>query len=291
MSPEAGPAQRAGVAWLVADMLLITAMSAFVKAEGVSYPAVQLVFIRAIVGLVLILPVAWRHRREIVGTRRAPRHVLRISCNAVALTANFAAVSALPLGLVTAIGFTRPLVTMVLALLMLGEAIRPGRWLGAAIGFCGVLVTVAPADFSGNIGIAAALVSVVFGSLATVQTRMLKDENTAVMMVFYTAGLGLLTAIPAFYDWQPVEGGDMATLLLIGVLAQSGQYCFLRAYKAAPASILAPVGYLSVVFAMATGFLFFGERPAPGMIVGVLVILAGLRIAAAFDRSKSGARR
>lgn len=277
---------RAGIAWLLADMTLITAMTAVVKAQGVTYPAVQLVFVRAAVGLLLILPLVWRHRRQIVGTRHALRHVLRISCNAIALTGNFAAVSALPLGLVTAIGFMRPLVTMLLALLILNETISRMRWIGALIGFCGVLLTVAPSDVTGNIGLVAAFASVLFGSLATIQTRMLREENTTVLMVFYTAGLALLTAVPALVGWRPVATADWAPLIVIGILAQAGQYCFLLAYKRAPASVLAPVGYLAIVFAMATGYAVFDERPAWNTIAGVVVIFAGLRVVALFDRKR-----
>ena len=54
---------RAGFAWLVGDMLLVTVMTVLVKLGGASYPAVQMVFIRSLIGLVSVLPLAWRHRQ------------------------------------------------------------------------------------------------------------------------------------------------------------------------------------------------------------------------------------
>ncbi|MCT8997272.1 DMT family transporter [Chelativorans intermedius] len=284
-SPERR-AERIGVIWLLADMTLISAMAALVKMEGAQYPAIQLVFLRSVVGVVIILPLVWRHRREIRHTRHTGRHIFRITCNALALTGNFAALAALPLALVSAIGFTRPLVVMLLAVLLLGERISTIRWLGAALGLAGVLVMVAPGHVPLDPGLAAAFASVLFGSLAVVQTRALKDENTTVLMVFYTVGLSLISAVPAAMTWQPVQPADWAPLLAIGILAQLGQYCFLRAYQTAQANVLAPFGYLSIIFATATGYLLFGEVPRLTTMAGVLVILLSLHITRLLDNRR-----
>lgn len=267
-----------GVAWLLADMTLVTAMTVIVKAQGSVYPAIQLVFIRSIIGLIMVAPLAWRYRRAIAGTKRPGRHAFRVGCNAMALTCNFAALTALPLALVNAIGFMRPLIVMVFAVFLLREIVTPIRWIGAVIGLAGVLVMVAPGEFTVSIGLAAAFGSVLFGSLATVQTRALKDENTTVLMVFYTVGLTLFTAIPAIMFWQPIAQSDWLPLIGIGLLAQVAQYCFLRAYQSTPASILAPIGYLTIVFATAAGFVFFDEIPHWTTFFGVAIILIALQL-------------
>jgi len=60
------------------------------------------------------------------------------------------------------------------------------------------------------------------------------------MMLFYTLGLALLSAPLAALDWAPVGHADDLPLLAIGILAQAGQFCFLRAYGLGEASRLAP---------------------------------------------------
>lgn len=268
---------RTGLAWLLADMTLVTGMTALVKAGSATYPAVQLVFIRAAIGLVFILPLIWRHRHHLRRVNHPWRNVSRVTCNAVALSSNFIAIGLLPLATVNAVGFSRPLVTMALAVFLLGETVSRLRWAGAAIAFLGVLVIVSPSSMVWNLGLAAVFASVVFGALATIQTRMLKDENTTVMMVFYTVGLALITAVPAALFWVPVAADDWAPLLMIGLLAQIGQYCWLRAYQSTSASLLAPIGYLSVVFSAGAGYIFFAEIPEPRVFAGVVVILAALQ--------------
>ena len=271
------PSHRSGIAWLLADMTLVTAMTVLVKFEGAVYPAIQLVFIRSLIGLVSILPLAWRKRRAVVGTKQPLRHLVRVGCNTLALTCNFTALAALPLALVNAIGVMRPLVVMVFAAWLLAEKIAPVRWIGAAIGFAGILVILAPGEIAFSWGLAAAFGSVLFGSLAVIQIRAMEPEDTAVLMVYYTVGLSVLTAIPAVLVWQPVAWGDWPTLLAIGILAQIGQYCFLRAYQTTPARILAPLGYLSIGFAALAGFIFFGEIPSWATIIGVAIILVALQ--------------
>ena len=276
-----------GMAWLMGDMVLVTVMTVLVKLGGADYPPVQMVFIRSLVGLVSVLPLAWRHRQALRRTRHWGRHAFRVFCNTAALNANFAALTALPLALANAIGFMRPLVVLALATFMLGERSGPWRWIGAAIGFAGVLLMVAPGEIAWNAGILAALAAVVFGSLATVQTRALKGENTTMLMVFYTVGLTLFTAIPAAIAWQPVTPSAWPLLLGIGVLAQMGQYCYLRAYQASPANVLAPLGYLSIVLASIAGYLAFGEIPAWTTLAGIAIILFALVLTARLDRRHS----
>lgn len=281
-----GGAPRSGVAWLLSDMLLVTVMTVLVKLGGASYPAVQMVFIRSLIGLVSVLPLAWRHRHALRQTRQWGRHSFRVLCNTLALNANFAALTALPLALANAIGFMRPLVVLALATWLLGERSGVWRWVGAAIGFAGVLIMVSPGEVPWSIGILAALASVLFGSLATVQTRALAGENTTVLMVFYTVGLTVFTALPALASWQPVAVADWPLLLAIGVLAQLGQYCFLRAYQSTPANVLAPIGYLSIVLASLAGYLAFGEIPAPTTIAGAAVIIGALVLTSRMDRPR-----
>lgn len=270
---------RIGVGWLLLDMTLVAGgMTALVKAQGATYPAFQLVFVRAMVGLFFILPLIWRHRLEMTRIKHPWRNIVRISCNAAALSSNFLAITMLPLATVNAVGFSRPLVTMAMAVAMLGETVSRLRWLGAIGAFGGVLIVMAPGTSGFDAKVLVVLVSVFFGSLAIIQTRALRDENTTVMMVFYTLGLAVITAIPAIITWQPVRTFDWPPLLGIGILAQIGQYCFLRAYRIADASVLAPVGYLSILFTTAVGYIFFSEVPEARVILGVVIILASLQI-------------
>ncbi|WP_456237827.1 DMT family transporter [Mesobaculum littorinae] len=267
------------MAWLLTDMALVTCVNVLVKLQGQSLPALQLVFLRALIGLVVILPMVWIRRDELRRMAAPWRNACRVACNAAALSLNFYALTLLPLALVNAVGFTRPPVAMLLAALLLGERIARPQWVGLVLGLGGVAIIAAPGQSAlGPVplaGLGAAALSVVFGAMATIQTRALRHESTMVMMLFYTAGLCLFTGGPALALWVPLAPSTWLPVLAIGVLAQVAQLCFLRAYRAAPASLLSPVSYVSLLFATAAGWIVFAERPGLAFAGGAGLVILG----------------
>ncbi|WP_114943064.1 DMT family transporter [Microvirga calopogonii] len=270
--------------WLLLDMALVTTMQALVKAEGETYPAIQLVFLRSLVGFISVAPLVWHHRRKLADLTNIRGHLTRVAFNSAALTLNFAAFAALPLALVTAIGFTRPLLLLVMAAMMLGERVSGIRYAFTALGFVGVVIMVQPDAIPWNMGLVAAFGSVFFGTLAVVQTRRLAGENTVVLMLFYTVGLTLLTSIPAALVWVPIPWSEAPNIILVGVLAQLGQYCWLQAYQKQEARLLAPIGYLSILFSGFAGWLYFGEIPSLSLCIGAAIVVLTTVLATPAER-------
>jgi drug/metabolite transporter (DMT)-like permease len=64
-------------------------------------------------------------------------------------------------------------------------------------------------------------------------------------------------------------------LLLLGPFAILGQYLTIRANELASVSVLAPLSYSSLVFAALVGWIGFAEVPAPGVLVGAVIIAGG----------------
>ncbi|WP_223427561.1 hypothetical protein [Tateyamaria pelophila] len=87
--PNASDPPRNGLAagWLLTDMALNIWALSIVKALGLGYPAFQLVFLRAGVGLLLMLPWIWYHRRAFIDLPDLHLHALRVVFSAIALTA------------------------------------------------------------------------------------------------------------------------------------------------------------------------------------------------------------
>ncbi|MSU88839.1 EamA family transporter [Rhodobacteraceae bacterium 2CG4] len=271
----AAPRNLSGGAWLIADFSLNIWALSIVKAMGLDYPAVQLVFLRALVGLALMLPWIWRQRRAFGLTADPGLHLLRVVLSSVTLVSSFFAIARVPIALFTAINFTRPLMLMVMAALILRERIPGRRWIAALVGLAGVLVAVEPwGPVPSGPGLAALAVTVTTGTGAVIVTRRLAATPTLVLMGFYTGGLALVTAPFAALSWQPVAGGEWLPLLAIGVFAQSGQFCFLQAHKRAEAAYLAVLGYGSLVIASAVGYLVFGEALTLLFVLGAALIVA-----------------
>ncbi|WP_189371235.1 DMT family transporter [Tateyamaria omphalii] len=254
--------------------LNIVALS-IVKALGLDYPAIQLVFLRAIIGLGVMAPFLWRDRQAFSGVDRLPLHALRVILSTLALTTSFFAIAHLPFALFTAIGFTRPIITMLLALLLLKEVVPRRRWWAAGLAFAGVYVAVDPALVTLNSGLPAAFLTVLFGTTAIILTRTLANTPVIVMMVFYTGGLAILAAPFAIATWASIASDHLVPLLAIGLFAQCAQFCFLQAHFRAEAAFLSVLGYLSLVISTAVGYFIFSETPTVAFAFGAgLIILA-----------------
>lgn len=273
MSEDADRENIRGGAWLIADMSLNIWALSFVKWLGASYPPSQIVFVRALVGLVLISPLIWRNRSRFRQLPDLGIHLTRIILSVITLSASFFAISRVPLAVFTAMGFTRPLVTMMLAALLLGEVIGARRWLAAGVALVGVLFAVNPGAVEWNWGLAALGLVVFSGSGAIILTRRLRQAPPIVMMTFYTAGLMVVSAPLALLVWEPVQPDHFLPLVLVGCFAQLAQLCFLRAHFHGSAGFLSILGYLSLVMSVAAGYFVFGEVPRPTFAIGALLVI------------------
>lgn len=244
---------------------------ALVKSFGGTYPATQIVFLRAAIGLLLLLPWAGQFRPRLPA--RPGLHALRVGLSAVALSGTFQAAQALPLALFTTLNFTRPLVLMLLAWLLLGERIAARRWAVAAVGFVGVAVATGPGSEGSVEGVAAVGLAVLAGTGAVIVTRQLKGAGTLTMMALYTGGIAVLTAPFAIAAWVPVAPAHWPWLIAVGLFAQGAQACFLRAHWAGEAGFLGPLGYLSLVVSTVAGYVAFGEVPGWRTAAGAAVIV------------------
>lgn len=274
MNEDAPRDNLKGGAWLIADMSLNIWALSIVKWLGADYPSTQIVFIRALTGLMLIAPLIWMQRRAFERVEDLGFHVLRVALSVVTLTASFFAISRVPFAVFTAMNFTRPVVTMVMAAVLLREWIGPRRWFAAFVALVGVLIAANPRDVPWTIGLAALVVVVFTGSAAIIATRRLRAAPPIVMMTFYTGGLAICTAPFAVIDWTPVDGAHLLALLLVGAFSQTAQLCFLRAHYHGEAGFLSVLSYLSLVLSVSVGYFVFAEKPGAEFAIGATLVIA-----------------
>lgn len=263
-----------GGVWLIADLSLNIWSLSLVKWLGADYPAAQIVFFRALIGLIVISPLIWKRRDEFRALPQLPLHVLRVCLAAITLTASFFAIARLPLAVFTAISFTRPIITMIMVAAVLREVIGIRGWVAAGAALSGVVIAVNPGSVPWSAGLVAMIVVVVSASAVVVTTRALRASPPIVMMVFYTVGLTLVSAPFAAIAWEPVPNNHLGAILFIGCFAQAAQFCFLRAHFHGTAGFLSVLSYLSLILSVSVGYLAFGEVPGATFAPGAALVIA-----------------
>lgn len=209
--------------------------------------------------------------------------ILRGLCLAAASLTMGLALRLMPVGETVAIIYLSPFLVMLLAVPLLGERVDKVGWIGAVVGFLGVLLIARPGGNLDPLGVVLALINAGLATAYHLLTRLLGRTETTVSMLFHTAWVGVVVfcilAVPELEGFAPPVF-DIGLMLLLGGLMTIGHFLFTAAYKEAPASLLAPINYLHLVWASGFGFLVFGHVPEPWSLVGIaLVTAAGAAVA------------
>ncbi len=251
-------------------------MGSIVKTLGDHLSSFQVAFFRAAFGLLLVLPLVLPQGTRVLRAKRPFLLLGRGIAGAVGMTAGFYAVVHMPLADATAITFTAPLFVVLLAGVFLGEAVDASRWFATIMGFIGVVLLLQPDG--GMIEMAAIVALIGAMAIATVKLllRSLAKQEQALTILLYTSlVMTLVTAAPAWLTWKTPAVAELALLLVVGVLANLGQYCMIRGYRLHEASKLAPLEYSRLIFAILIGAYFFAETPTSATLIGAALIIAG----------------
>jgi drug/metabolite transporter (DMT)-like permease len=276
---------RFAISIKLVSVLLFALMSVLVRHLGDRIPLGQMVFFRSAFGLVPIVAIyAWRGELATAfRTRRPLGHVTRGCISVVGMFLNFAALARLPLVDATAISFAGPFVTVALAALILKEPVRTYRWCAVAAGFAGVMVMLWPyldigalasvGSTATTIGAACAVSSAVTNSGAVIQTRRLTDSETTSSIVFnFSLICALISLLSLPFAWRTPSAADAAALAAIGILGGMSHLLLTESYRYAPASVVAPFDYVSLLWAFFFGFVLFGEIPSSYVYAGAVII-------------------
>ncbi len=261
--------------WMLLGVGSFVLMGLLAKSLGQRLHPLEVAFARALFGLATVLPLALR---EGLGLWRTPHwrlHLARGLLGTIAMASAFYAVARLPLAEATAYGYTRPLFLVWLAALLLRERPGPMRLLATVVGFLGVLLMLRPTAAGIQPGAAVALLGAACAAgVGVLLRRIAQRDRPAVMLAWLGTLSTLLLAGPALWVWRTPTPAELGLMGLMGLAGTLTQLAFLRAYRLAEASALAPLDYLRLPLAALAGWLIFGEWPHATAWGGAAVVVA-----------------
>lgn len=260
-------------------MLLGTALFTFNDALGkwmvASVAVGQLLFIRSAAALVILLPLVHRAGwREVFVLAQPGRQGLRLVLIVAEVACFYLAVRHLPLADVMSVYQATPLIVTVLAIPLLGEAVGWRRGLAVAVGFIGVLLVLQP---EGGVFTASALIALAGSTayaLMMIVTRQLRQTGALSLIIYHTLAVGAAGLLTLPWGWSAVDMTGIGYLALIGVVATAAHMCMNQGLRLAPAAVVAPYTYTSLLWAILLGWLFFADLPTPLMLLGAAIIVA-----------------
>ena len=191
----------------------------------------------------------------------------------------FWAVTYLPLADTVTFYLAAPIYVTALSAIFLREPVGWRRWSAVLVGFIGVLIALRPSAATLTWPALIALTGSVFFSIFLITTRLLRGTSDVVLVSGTFGAMLIVAGAVAPLSWIAPSARDFMLMSVLGVVATAAFACINRSLKLAPASVVVPYQYTMIVWAVALGFLVFGDVPDRYTLLGGgIIIAAGLYI-------------
>ena len=269
-----------GFLYMFLSVCTFSVMDLLVKWSS-DYPTGEVLFFRGFFGLLPTYFLIPKNKiKTFYTTERSKEHLFRCLMGLMALIAIVIALRELPLAVVVSLSYAAPLFITVLSIFLLSEKVGVFRWLAVLIGFVGVIIIAEPGFKGMNYLYFLPLIFCIGMAFVTITIRKLSTtEPIWLISIFFTITISIagLATIPMGGIMPNFQ--DFILLTLIGVTGGSANLFLTQSYKLSEVSLVAPLKYLALVFAIIFGYLIWNEVPTVKTLIGAsLVVLASLII-------------
>jgi drug/metabolite transporter (DMT)-like permease len=150
------------------------------------------------------------------------------------------------------------------------------------LGFVGAFIVAQPwssATETSTIGALFLFAAALTNAGYQIATRRLRDDDPMTSLLFTAAAGALVTSLLLPTAWQSPTLFQWTLLVSSGLLGCLGHLCLIKAFQCAPASVVAPFSYSSIIWAVPFGFTIWGDVPSINTLAGAaLIITSGLYI-------------
>lgn len=169
-----------------------------------------------------------------------------------------------------------PLMTMLLAALVLRETVSLRQILAAMIGFTGTLVILQPGMGVFSIASLIPLLSAFMFAVFNVLTRKISQTDSFATNMLYMGFWGAVAStVMGLGQWVVPTAPQWWLMLILCMTGVAAQLLLLQALKYTAAVILQPFNYALLVFASLIGVVWFGETLNGFLMIGATLVVIG----------------
>ncbi len=263
-----------GFLYMFLSVCAFSVMDLIVKWSD-SYPLGQVIFFRGFFGLVLYYFVIPKERlKDFYYTKRPMLHFSRCFFGLMALLSIFTALRNLPLATVVSISFAAPIFTTIFSIFFLSEKVGYFRWLAVFVGFVGIIIISEPGLSSLNIYYIFPVIFVLGMSYVAISIRQLSStEPVWLISLYFSVAITLAGLFTIPYGWLIPNLKDLILLSFIGIFGGVANLWLSQSYKFAEVSLVTPLKYLALVFAIIFGYLIWDEIPTIKTLIGATLVI------------------
>ena len=263
-----------GFLYMFISICAFSLMDIIVK-WSVDYPIGQVLFFRGFFGIIFYFFVIPRERlHNFYRTKRAGLHFLRCISGLIALVSIFIALRELPLATVVSISFAAPIFTTIFSIFLLSEKVGIYRWLAVLVGFVGILIITEPGISELNIYYIFPIIFCLGLSYVAITIRQLSSTEPVWLISFYfSLAITLLSFLTIPQGWVMPSLNDFILLSFVGIFGGVANLWLSQSYKYAEVSLVTPLKYLALIFAIIFGYFIWNEIPTIKTLIGSLLVI------------------
>ena len=239
------------------------------------YPVGQVLFFRGFCGIIPILFLIPKDRYfDFYKTTRPVLHFKRCLAGLIALVSIFVALRNLPLATVVSISFAAPIFITIFSIFLLNEKVGLYRWMAVLVGFLGIIFITEPGFNSLNVYYIYPIIFCLGLSYVAIAIRKLSSTEPAWLISFFFSFSIMLLSFLSFYQgWILPSLLDLFLLSMVGILGGLANLWLSQSYKYSEVSLVSPLKYLGLVFAIIFGYFIWNEIPTSKTLLGALLVI------------------
>tara|TARA_Y100000590_G_scaffold172408_1_gene197188 strand:+ start:1453 stop:2301 length:849 start_codon:yes stop_codon:yes gene_type:complete len=246
-----------------------------------NYPVGQVLFFRGFCGMIPIFFLIPKERYlNFYKTNRPLLHFKRCFAGLIAIIAIFIALRKLPLATVVSISFAAPIFTTIMSIFFLNEKVGLYRWLAVLVGFIGILIISEPGFNSLNFYYIYPVIFCLGLSYVAIAIRQLSlTEPVWLIGLYFSFSIMIVSFFTLPHGWVLPNLKDLFLLSFLGILGGLANLWLTQSYKFSEVSLVTPLKYLALVFAIFFGYIFWDEIPTTKTLIGsTMVIISSIII-------------
>ena len=239
------------------------------------YPVGQVLFFRGFFGIIPLLFLVPKERYfDFYKTARPILHFKRCLAGLIALISIFIALRNLPLATVVSISFAAPIFTTIFSIFLLNEKVGLYRWLAVIVGFIGIVIISEPGLSSLNLYYIYPVIFCLGLSYVAIAIRKLSSTEPVWLISFFFSFSIMILSFFSFYQrWIMPDFLDLFLLSMIGILGGLANLWLSQSYKLSEVSLVTPLKYLALVFAIIFGYFIWDEIPTIKTLLGATLVI------------------
>ena len=257
----------------ISATLFGSSMGAGVKLLSDDLHPIIICFYRCLMGLILIIPFVALNNFKALKSNNTKLQLIRASINIISMICWFSAIGIMHFEKATALGFTTPLFTTILAVIVLGEVIRFHRTAALILGFIGIIIIIRPGYVPFEYGTLLMLAASLSFSFVLIFVKKLSATDSSLTIIFYH----LLYMTPVFFIlslfyWESVSFNQLIIFVFMGASGLLSHWCLAQAFKLSDTTFVMPLQFTKLIWASLIGLFIFAEQPDIWTWVGGLII-------------------